>query len=100
MNSALKPGAILYVTGGSGFLGRRIIADLVREGFRVRALARSETARATVQQHGAEAIDGDLSDPARMRVGMQGCEAVIHSAAKVETWGHWNDFLKNIFQGI
>ena len=36
-----------YVTGGSGFIGRRLIAELVRQGRQVRALARSPAAAAT-----------------------------------------------------
>ena len=43
----------IFLTGGSGFLGRQLIVDLVAEGCRVRALARSPQAAAAVQAVGA-----------------------------------------------
>lgn len=99
LESRLTPGASIFITGGSGFLGRRIIADLVRQGFRVRALARSDAAKATVKALGADPVGGDLSDGRTLQTGMQACEAVIHAAAKVETWGRWEDFLNITVEG-
>jgi nucleoside-diphosphate-sugar epimerase len=90
----LPAGANVFVTGGSGFLGRQLIRDLKAAGFGVRALARSKVAAATVSALGAEPVMGDLDDVAAMRAGMKGCTAVIHSAAKVELWGPWEDFLR------
>jgi uncharacterized protein YbjT (DUF2867 family) len=45
-----------FVTGGSGFVGRVLIAELVRRGTPVRALARSDAAAATVSGLGAEVV--------------------------------------------
>lgn len=81
-----------FVTGGSGFVGRRLILRLVEEGCRVRALARSEAAAAKVREAGAEAVRGDLEDPAAMRAGAQGCEVAFHAAAFVGEWGRWELF--------
>lgn len=49
-----------FVTGGSGFLGPFVIRRLVDAGHNVVALARSESAAATVTTCGARAIRGDL----------------------------------------
>lgn len=81
-----------FVTGGSGFVGRQLISDLVARGDRVRALARSDEAVRKVALAGAEAVRGDLDDEGAMRAGMDGCEAVFHSAAKVDVWGKRADF--------
>lgn len=81
-----------FVTGGSGFVGRQLIADLVARGDQVRALARSDAAAAIVAQAGAEVVRGDLEDEAAMHAGMQGCDTVFHAAAKVELWGKREDF--------
>lgn len=95
----LSPGSIVFITGGSGFLGRQIIEDLVNQGYAVRALARSDTAAATVSQLGALPVRGDLDDVEAMRKGMTGCAVVIHSAAKVDLWGPWEEFQRFTIEG-
>lgn len=76
-----------FVTGGSGFVGARLIARLVSGGWQVRALARSPQAVAAVQRAGAIPVQGDLTDAAALRSGMEGCEAVFHVAAHFKLWG-------------
>jgi len=56
--------AIVHVTGGSGFLGRRVVPLLVARGHTVTALVRSPASAAVVAGLGAEPIGGDLDDPA------------------------------------
>ena len=81
-----------FVTGGSGFIGGRLIRRLTRDGVTVRALARSDGAAARVREAGAEPVRGDLDDTAALRRGMAGAEVVFHAAAKVEDWGDPKDF--------
>src|SRR6185436_2542944 len=76
-----------FVTGGSGFLGRNLIAALRERGYEVRALARSAAARAAVEAAGATAVAGDLDDSAALAAGMAGCAVVFHTAARVNEWG-------------
>ena len=63
-----------FVTGGSGFVGGALIERLRREGWDVRALARSERAAERVRELGAEPVMGDLDDrdPAGRRRGLRG----------------------------
>ena len=77
----------MFVTGGSGFLGQRLIAMLVEAGHEVRALARSSTAAEAVQRVGATAVRGDLESHDSLKSGMAGCQIVYHSAAKAEVFG-------------
>lgn len=56
MNVALRRA---FITGGSGFVGRNLIAQLKARGDTVRAVARSEAAIKTVQQLGVEPVRGD-----------------------------------------
>src|SRR5439155_1194071 len=81
-----------FVTGGSGFIGGRLIDRLVREGWRVRALARSDSSAAKVSERGAEAVPGDLDDAAAMRAGAEGCEYAFHAAAHLGEWGTREEF--------
>jgi nucleoside-diphosphate-sugar epimerase len=69
---------IAFVTGGSGFVGRNLIAALRARGYSVRALARSDSAAEQVRRAGAEPVRGDLEDEAALRRGMAGCDVVFY----------------------
>jgi nucleoside-diphosphate-sugar epimerase len=83
-----------FVTGGSGFLGGHLIERLVREGWTVRALARSPRSAARVAALGAEAVLGDLDSPATLRAGAEGTDVAFHAAATVREWGRREDYLR------
>lgn len=82
----------VFVTGGSGFLGRNLIRTLVARGDRVHALARSDTAARAVEALGAQAVRGDLNDVAAMQAGAKGCSAAFHAAALAAEWGAEREF--------
>ena len=88
-----------FVTGGSGFIGGRLIRRLVRDGWRVRALARSDGSAAAVERAGAEAVRGDLDDVDAMRAGAVGCEVFFHSAAVLGAWGKREEFERGNVEG-
>ena len=70
-----------FVTGGTGFLGSRVVARLRERGDEVLALVRApERARGL----DARLVRGDLSDRARLAEAMHGCDAVFHAAARYE----------------
>ena len=56
----------VFVTGGSGFLGRHLLTMLTDRGHSVRALARTSTAAETVARHGATAVLGGLDEHAAL----------------------------------
>ncbi|WP_027281206.1 NAD-dependent epimerase/dehydratase family protein [Roseomonas gilardii] len=65
------------VTGGTGFLGRHVVATLSAQGWRVRMLVRGGRAAEGVP---AETVQGDLADAAALRRLVSGAEAVVHLA--------------------
>jgi dihydroflavonol-4-reductase len=67
-----------FVTGGTGFVGSRLVGRLVGRGDEVVALVRS---RGRAELAAAELVEGDLSDRARLALGMAGCDAAFHLAA-------------------
>lgn len=89
----------VFVTGGSGFIGGRLIERLRAEGHLVRALARSATAAESVGAHGAEPVTGELADVAAMRAGADGCQLAFHAAATLGDWGRREDFERGNVQG-
>lgn len=77
----------VLVTGGSGLVGSHVIEALRARGRPVRALARP-AAVPLVQALGAEAITGDVTDPATwQRAAAGGLEAIVHAAAIVQRPG-------------
>jgi nucleoside-diphosphate-sugar epimerase len=100
-NAALSasPDKTAFVTGGAGFVGRQLIADLIARGWQVRALVRSPASAEVVRRRGAVPVMGDLADTAAMTDGMRGCGVVFHAAAKVALWGDWKDFERDTVQG-
>jgi nucleoside-diphosphate-sugar epimerase len=88
-----------FVTGGSGFIGGRLIGRLVGEGWNVRALARSSSSSAKVSALGAQPVEGELGDRASMRTGAEGCEYSFHAAAHLGEWGTREEFLRDNVEG-
>ncbi|WP_018640452.1 NAD-dependent epimerase/dehydratase family protein [Parafrankia elaeagni] len=54
----------LLVTGGSGFLGRRVVLRALDQGHQVTALVRSPSAQDLMRGLGARTVHGDLNRPA------------------------------------
>ncbi len=89
----------VFLTGGSGFIGGRLIERLRADGHSVRALARSASAADRVRELGAEPVEGELADVAAMRTGAEGCEFAFHAAATLGDWGKREDFERGNVQG-
>jgi nucleoside-diphosphate-sugar epimerase len=88
-----------FVTGGSGFIGGRLLSRLAREGARVRALARSAASAAAVEEAAAEAVRGDLGDRDSLVAGAEGCDVTFHLAAHVAEWGTREEFERGNVDG-
>jgi nucleoside-diphosphate-sugar epimerase len=77
----------VFVTGGSGFIGRALLDALSDRGETVRALAGTPAEAETIAAHGAIPIRGDLSDLDALTAGMRDAELVVHAAGQVR--GGW-----------
>jgi dTDP-L-rhamnose 4-epimerase len=75
----------ILVTGGAGFVGRHVVAELLGRGHRVRVLDsfRPDVHRTRTSVDGVELIEGDVRDASALDRTLVGVEAVIHLAAKV-----------------
>jgi len=88
----------VFVTGGSGFLGRAMIPALVAGGYQIRALCRTEVAAQTLTALGATPVIGDLSNVDALAGMMIGATHVVHAAARMEQGGPAADYYAdNVF---
>ncbi|MGW4873161.1 LysR substrate-binding domain-containing protein [Streptomyces chartreusis] len=70
----------VFLTGGSGYIGRATIGALLRHGHTVEALARNDRAAETVSALGATPVPGGLRDPGVLNAAAARAEAVVHLA--------------------
>jgi 2-alkyl-3-oxoalkanoate reductase len=75
---------VAAVTGGTGFLGRYIVAALAAAGFRVRLLTRRSPMHPLLAEIPLELVLGDLGDPTALSHLVSGTTVVVHAAALVK----------------
>jgi dihydroflavonol-4-reductase len=88
---------VIFVTGATGLLGNCIVREILARGESVRALRRRGTSGEPFQGISTEPgvnlefVEGDLSCPERLLRAVEGCRAVVHSAAYIHIgWSHLN----------
>ena len=75
----------VLVMGGTGFLGRRLVATLLAEGYRVRCLVRDPARARDLAAEQVEIVKGDMLDPAAVTSAVASAQAVyfcVHSLSK------------------
>jgi len=84
----------VLVTGAAGFIGRRLVAQLIAQGARVRALLLEQEAVPSEWDDRVEIVRGDVTQPRSVAKAMSGVRSVFHLAALVAEGnadypGHW-----------
>lgn len=80
----------VLVTGGTGFLGRKLVERLLREGREVVVVARNPAP--DLEQRGVRFVRAALTDGSAITAACAGVGTVFHVAAKVGVWGRYEEF--------
>ena len=75
-----------FVTGASGFIGANLVHELVARKHQVKALLRPGSDLRGLREAQFEPVEGDLSDKAKLKEALQGCDWCFHVAASYHLW--------------
>jgi dihydroflavonol-4-reductase len=76
----------VFVTGATGFIGRHLVQRMLRDDHELRCLVRRPDAGRCLEQRGASAIAGDVTDRASVERALPGCDCLIHLANVYSFW--------------
>ncbi len=76
----------VLVTGATSMIGRNAVEELLRRGHSVNVLQRGNTDLPVT------VFRGDIRDAAIVRSAVEGCDVVVHAAARVGLVGSYDDF--------
>jgi nucleoside-diphosphate-sugar epimerase len=86
----------IFVTGASGFVGGAFV-EAARGRHQMRAMSRSESSDARIQERGATPVRCALGEVKPEH--LTGSDAVVHCAAYVEEWGPWSEYWRVNVEG-
>lgn len=96
----------IFVTGATGFIGTKLVNELVQHGHTVHALTRAASNRNGLNHERIKFVQGDIMNLESLVQGMNGCTHVFHLAAYAKNWAPDKsifyrqnvDGMKNVFE--
>lgn len=76
----------IFITGGTGFIGRKLVKKLLYRRESVHLLSRKHSDLRGLQRGGVKIFYGDVTNEESLRPAMQDCQRVFHLAAYARNW--------------
>ena len=76
---------VVLVTGATGFLGRRVVRELLDRGYQVRCLVRTPGRERIFSHREVEVQYGSISDPVSLKNAFYDVESVVHLVGVIRT---------------
>ncbi|BCB97102.1 oxidoreductase [Dissulfurispira thermophila] len=78
---------MLFIAGGTGFIGKYLLNALSKDGYKVRCLVRTEEKAAACKKVGFDAVIGDITDKGSLKGKLNGCDILVHLVGIIEEKG-------------
>lgn len=86
---------MIFVTGGTGFLGRHLIPTLCRQGYAVRVFTRQPESNLWLKRYpGVSVFSGDLRHAEQVQRAVEGCQYIVHAGGYFRFWGDEREFFE------
>jgi nucleoside-diphosphate-sugar epimerase len=87
------------VTGATGQVGSHIAEQLLRAGWSVRGLSRSEASDTVLREIGVEPVRGDVLDRESLIAASRNAGVIFHTAAAITVGGGWESYRRTNLDG-
>jgi NADH dehydrogenase len=78
----------VFLTGGTGFVGREVLRQLVAAGHDVRVLVREGSEDKLSLRDSVDVFHGDVTDAGSLSGALEGCDATIHLVGIIREFPH------------
>lgn len=78
---------MIFVAGGTGFIGKQLVRTLAQTGHRIKCLARSSESEKKCVGLGCESIRGDITERNSLGGALDGSSAVVHLVGIIRETG-------------
>ena len=78
---------MIFVAGGTGFVGKHLLESIQDSGTQIRCLVRDKGKSEWIEALGFETVEGDLADPDSLKGQMDGADTLVHLVGIIKEEG-------------
>jgi dihydroflavonol-4-reductase len=86
----------VFITGGTGFIGKQLVRLMTETKHEIYCLARKTSNTTELEKLGAKIVFGDVQDKESLRKGMQGCDWLLNLANLYSFWEPVKSAYRNV----